>query len=67
MEAIPISASPFPFLHLVEQLKQTVRRGWEIRGIASPESVSDHMYRMTVMIMMAPGVCTTTADSRRAH
>lgn len=60
MEAIPISASPFPFLHLVEQLKQTVRRGWEIRGIASPESVSDHMYRMTVMIMMAPGVDNET-------
>lgn len=67
MEGTPISASPFPFLHLVEQLKRTARRGWVIRGIASPESVSDHMYRMALMIMMAPGVCTTTAYRRRAH
>ena len=67
MEGTQMSASPFDFFHLVEKLKRTDRRGWVIRGIASPESVSDHMYRMALMIMMAPGVCTATADSRPAH
>ena len=51
------SASPSPFLRVVAQLKETPRRGWEVRGISRPESVSDHMYRMAVMIMLAPGVC----------
>lgn len=53
------SESPFPFLRAVERLKHTPRRGWAVRGIGSPESVSDHMYRMAVMIMMTPGVRRT--------
>lgn len=51
------TASPFEFLHVVEKLKNTLRRGWVIRGIPSPESVSDHMYRMAIMVLMVPGVC----------
>jgi 5'-deoxynucleotidase YfbR-like HD superfamily hydrolase len=38
--------SPLPFLHVVERLKKLKRAGWERRGIQSPESVADHMYRM---------------------
>ena len=49
-------SSPFPFLHVIEHLKQTIRKGWAIRQIKSPESVSDHMYRMAIMIWMTPGV-----------
>ena len=65
MEALkqPI-ASPFPFLHVIEQLKQIPRRGWEKRGVRSPESVSDHMYRMAIMIMMAQEVHSNARDER---
>ncbi|WEW55120.1 hypothetical protein PRK78_000548 [Emydomyces testavorans] len=56
MEPDEMTASPFPFLHLVERLKNLPRRGWQIRGVQCPESVSDHMYRMAVMTLLVPGV-----------
>jgi hypothetical protein len=56
-------ASPFHFLHMVERLKQIPRRGWEIRGIPSPETISAHMYRMIIMIMMEPEVCIPLLSS----
>ena len=37
------------FMTLVGKLKSTKRTGWVYRGVKSPESVSDHMYRMAVM------------------
>lgn len=37
------------FMTLVGKLKTTKRTGWVYRGVKSPESVSDHMYRMAVM------------------
>ncbi|RAK99231.1 HD domain-containing protein [Aspergillus ibericus CBS 121593] len=48
------SASPIPFFHLLERLKTTKREGWRRFGINSGESISDHMYRMSVMTMFAP-------------
>lgn len=45
--------SPLQFLHILESLKNTPRAGWVKRGIESPESVSDHMYRMAVLCMMS--------------
>ncbi|OOF99633.1 hypothetical protein ASPCADRAFT_138315 [Aspergillus carbonarius ITEM 5010] len=48
------SASPIPFFHLLERLKTTKREGWRRFGINSGESISDHMYRMSVMTMLAP-------------
>ena len=48
----------FFFLDLIEALKNTSRKGWVLRGIPHPESVSDHMYRMAIMCLMAPGVKT---------
>ena len=50
--------SPFPFLSLLESLKNIRRSGWVRRGLPEPmiESVSDHMYRVAVMCRMAPGV-----------
>ncbi|KAL5361477.1 HD domain-containing protein [Aspergillus floccosus] len=48
------SASPVPFFHLLERLKTTKREGWRRFGITSGESISDHMYRMSVMTMLAP-------------
>lgn len=58
-----LSTSPFDFLRLIEALKNTPPgKGWIIRGIGSPESVSDHMYRMAVMIWMVPEVRSTIAS-----
>ncbi|KAB8235357.1 hypothetical protein ETB97_001622 [Aspergillus alliaceus] len=48
------SASPIPFFHLLERLKTTKREGWRRFGITTGESISDHMYRMSVMTMLAP-------------
>ncbi|PLB34167.1 HD domain-containing protein [Aspergillus candidus] len=48
------STSPIPFFHLLGLLKTTKREGWRRFGINSGESVSDHMYRMSMMTMLAP-------------
>ncbi|KAJ5081896.1 HD domain-containing protein [Penicillium alfredii] len=47
------STSPLPFFHLIERLKTTKREGWRRFGI-NGESISDHMYRMSIMTMLAP-------------
>jgi len=54
--------SPVPFFHLLERLKTTKRAGWHRFGIADCESISDHMYRMSVLTMMAPASLTSTLD-----
>ncbi|KAH8799639.1 cytidylate kinase [Xylogone sp. PMI_703] len=48
--------SPFPFLKVLEHLADTPRRGWELRNVPLPESVSDHMYQMAFMCWMMPEV-----------
>lgn len=48
------STSPVPFFHLLERLKTTKREGWRRFGIGHGESISDHMYRMSIMTMLAP-------------
>ena len=47
-------SSPFPFLHLLERLKTTPREGWRRFGVGNGESISDHMYRMSIITMIAP-------------
>ncbi|KAJ5484075.1 HD domain-containing protein [Penicillium diatomitis] len=47
------TTSPIPFFHLLERLKTTKREGWRRFGI-NGESISDHMYRMSIMTMFAP-------------
>ncbi|CAH8631478.1 unnamed protein product [Schistosoma margrebowiei] len=42
------------FLLLCGKLKRTVRTGWTRYNINSPESVSDHMYRMALMATVIP-------------
>ncbi|KAG5492296.1 hypothetical protein GH5_01213 [Leishmania sp. Ghana 2012 LV757] len=42
------------FLQTMGRLKDTARRGWVENQICSPESISDHMYRMSLMCMMCP-------------
>ncbi|CAF1080854.1 unnamed protein product, partial [Brachionus calyciflorus] len=42
------------FLLHVGQAKRTYRSGWILRGIKEPESIADHMYRMSMMAFLAP-------------
>ncbi|KAJ6821619.1 putative HD domain-containing protein 2-like protein [Iris pallida] len=47
------------FLTLCHRLKTTKRKGWINHGIRGPESIADHMYRMSLMALIAgdlPGV-----------
>ncbi|OCL03200.1 hypothetical protein AOQ84DRAFT_368579 [Glonium stellatum] len=46
--------SPVPFFHMLERLKTTKRAGWRRFGIDHGESISDHMYRMSILTMLAP-------------
>jgi len=48
------STSPVPFFHMLERLKTTKREGWRRFGISHGESISDHMYRMSIITMLAP-------------
>ncbi|KAL7523964.1 hypothetical protein ACHAXR_001412 [Thalassiosira sp. AJA248-18] len=41
------------FLTLTRTLKTTKRTGWVMRGVHNPESIADHMYRMSLMSMIA--------------
>ena len=50
------TTSPVPFFHLLERLKTTKRAGWKRFGIENAESISDHMYRMSILTMMAPQI-----------
>ncbi|CUS09530.1 unnamed protein product [Tuber aestivum] len=47
-------SSPLAFLHIIERLKTTPREGWRKHGILQGESISDHMYRMSVIAMLCP-------------
>lgn len=54
--------SPLPFFHLLERLKTTKRAGWQRFGIRECESISDHMYRMSILTMMAPASISSKLD-----
>ncbi|PVH94534.1 hypothetical protein DM02DRAFT_721242 [Periconia macrospinosa] len=57
--------SPVPFFHLLERLKTTKRAGWCRFGIDNGESISDHMYRMSILTMMAPSSVSSKLDILR--
>lgn len=40
------------FFHTIEKLKTQKRTGWVHEGIIQPESIADHMYRMSMMAMI---------------
>jgi len=48
------STSPIPFFHLVERLKLEKREGWRRFGVSHGESIAEHMYRMSILTMLAP-------------
>ncbi|KAF1926489.1 HD domain-containing protein [Didymella exigua CBS 183.55] len=57
--------SPVPFFHLLERLKTTRRAGWGRFGIAGCESIADHMYRMSILTMLAPAGVAARLDVLR--
>lgn len=57
-----LTNSPVPYFHLLERLKTTPRAGWRRFGIDDCESISDHMYRMSCMTMMAPSSISSKLD-----
>lgn len=53
------ASSAIDFLTLCHRLKTTKRKGWINQGIKGPESIADHMYRMSLMALIVgdlPGV-----------
>ncbi|KAK4144580.1 HD domain-containing protein [Dichotomopilus funicola] len=48
------TSSPVSYFHILERLKTTKREGWRRFDINRGESISDHMYRMSMMSMLAP-------------
>ena len=40
------------FFRLVGKLKTTPRTGWVNNEVISPESIADHMYRMSMLAML---------------
>ncbi|KAA8648404.1 HD domain-containing protein [Aspergillus tanneri] len=61
----PYTSSPIPFFHLLERLKTTRREGWRQVKIPRGESISDHMYRMAIMVMSAPPSLASVLDIPR--
>lgn len=51
-------ADMLSFLRVVGRLKRVQRAGWVLCGVPAPESVADHMYRMSIM-------CLALAPARR--
>ncbi|KAH9849835.1 HD domain-containing protein [Lenzites betulinus] len=52
-----ISSDRLAFFHILERLKTQKRTGWVNHNVPGPESISDHMYRMSVLAM-----CTSDPD-----
>lgn len=47
-----MEASKLKFLEEAGKLKRTARRGWVIKNIDEPETISGHMYRMSLMPLL---------------
>ena len=58
-------SSPLPFFHMLERLKTTKREGWRRFGLMTGESISDHMYRMSILTMLAPSSLSSRLDVPR--
>lgn len=52
VDPAPPASSLLDFMLLVGRLKTTKRTGWVLRDVHLPESVSDHMYRMSLIAMV---------------
>ncbi|KAK3687690.1 HD domain-containing protein [Podospora appendiculata] len=59
------SSSPLAYFHILERLKTMKREGWRRFGIQGGESISDHMYRMSMMSMFAPPALAAKLDMQK--
>lgn len=59
------SPSPIPYFHYLERLKVEKREGWRRFGILRGESIADHMYRMSMITMLAPPSLSSKLDMAR--
>jgi putative hydrolase of HD superfamily len=59
--------SPIAYFHLLERLKTTERAGWLRFGLENPESIADHMYRMSHIVDMAPEALAAKLDIPRCR
>lgn len=59
------SSSPVQFFHYIERLKIEKREGWRRFGISRGESIADHMYRMSIITMLAPPSLSSKLDIPR--
>lgn len=59
------STSPVPFFHLIERLKTNKREGWRRFGLDRGESISDHMYRMSIITLLCPPSLSSRLDIAR--
>ncbi|ETI22539.1 hypothetical protein G647_06614 [Cladophialophora carrionii CBS 160.54] len=59
------SSSPVHFFHYLERLKLEKREGWRRFGIDKGESIADHMYRMSLITMLAPPELSSRLDIPR--
>lgn len=59
------SASPIQFFHYLQRLKIEKREGWRRFGISHGESIADHMYRMSIITMLAPPALSSQLDMAR--
>ena len=50
-------------MHIIEKLKTTPRTGWLNENVNNPESIADHMYRMSLITMFCSD---TTMDKTHA-
>ncbi|GAM86329.1 hypothetical protein ANO11243_043430 [Dothideomycetidae sp. 11243] len=50
------------YCHLLERLKLTKREGWRRFGVNHGESISDHMWRMAMLTMIAPPPLASQLD-----
>lgn len=56
------SSSPVQFFHYLQRLKIEKREGWRRFGISEGESIADHMYRMSMITMLAPPSLSAKLD-----
>jgi putative hydrolase of HD superfamily len=56
------AAAAINFLTLTRTLKTTKRTGWIMSGVPNPESIADHMYRMSLMAMISSFSTTLNTD-----
>jgi putative hydrolases of HD superfamily len=59
------TSSPISFFHYLERLKIEKREGWRRFDVQHGESIADHMYRMSLMTMLAPPALTSKLDVPR--